>query len=49
MRLFWFLVEDFFEQSIVMKAFLMVGWLAILLMAVPAVLAVVGMLTGGDA
>ena len=49
MRLFWFLVEDFFEQPIVMKLFLMVGWLAILLMGLPALLSLVGMVAGGDA
>ncbi len=32
MRLFWYLIEDFFEQSLIMKAFLAWGWLAIILM-----------------
>ena len=28
----WHLIEDFFEQSIVMKLFIAVGWLAIVIM-----------------
>ena len=28
----WHLIEDFFEQSIVMKLFIAVGWLAIIIM-----------------
>ena len=28
----WYLIEDFFEQSIVGKLFLGVGWLAVLIM-----------------
>ena len=28
----WYLIEDFFEQSLVMKAILGWGWLSILLM-----------------
>ena len=29
----WYLIEDFFEQSIVGKLFVGVGWLAMLIMA----------------
>jgi len=29
----WHLIEDFFEQSLVMKGFLGLGWLAIIVMA----------------
>ena len=32
MKFFWYLIEDFFEQSIVMQGFLALGWLAILIM-----------------
>lgn len=28
----WHLIEDFFEQGIVMKLFITVGWLAIVIM-----------------
>ena len=28
----WHLIEDFFEQSIVMKLFIAVGWLGIVIM-----------------
>jgi len=28
----WYLIEDFFEQSWVMKAFIAWGWLAIIIM-----------------
>jgi hypothetical protein len=28
----WYLIEDFFEQSLVMKAILAWGWLSILIM-----------------
>ncbi len=28
----WYLVEDFFEQGLVMKAFIGVGWLCMLIM-----------------
>ena len=48
MRLFWYLVEDFFEQPILMKLFLLVGWLAILLMGLPAVQTLFGLLLGSD-
>ncbi|MEM7217492.1 MAG: hypothetical protein AAF515_03945 [Pseudomonadota bacterium] len=30
---FWYLIEDFFEQSLVMKGFIGLGWLAVLIMA----------------
>jgi hypothetical protein len=33
MRLFWSLVEDFFEQNLVMKAFIAWGWLSVVIMA----------------
>lgn len=29
----WHLIEDFFEQSLVMKAFIGLGWLCVLIMA----------------
>ncbi len=29
----WHLIEDFMEQNLVMKAFLGLGWLAVLIMA----------------
>jgi hypothetical protein len=32
MQWFWYLVEDFSEQSLVMKAFLAWGWLSIVIM-----------------
>lgn len=28
----WYLIEDFFEQSLIMKAFLGLGWLSIIIM-----------------
>jgi hypothetical protein len=28
----WHLIEDFFEQSLVMKAFIGLGWLSIIIM-----------------
>jgi hypothetical protein len=28
----WYLIEDFFEQSLVMKAVLAWGWLAVIIM-----------------
>ncbi len=28
----WYLIEDFFEQSLIMKAFIGWGWLAIMIM-----------------
>lgn len=28
----WYLIEDFFEQPLVMKAFIGVGWLCVLIM-----------------
>jgi hypothetical protein len=28
----WHLIEDFFDQNIVMKAFLGLGWLSVLIM-----------------
>ncbi len=42
MRLFWYLVEDFFEQSIVMKAFIAWGWLAIIIMVAALVRTAIG-------
>ncbi len=33
----WHLIEDFFEQGIVMKLFIAVGWLAIIIMALSLV------------
>jgi hypothetical protein len=35
----WYLIEDFFEQSLVMKACLGWGWLAIVIMLASLVLA----------
>ena len=35
----WYLIEDFFEQSIVMKACIAWGWLAIVIMVTSVVLA----------
>ena len=32
MQMFWYLVEDFMEQSLVMKAFIGWGWLSVVLM-----------------
>lgn len=29
----WYLVEDFFEQGLIAKLFIGVGWLAVLIMA----------------
>ena len=37
----WYLIEDFFEQSIVGKLFLGVGWLAVLIMVTSFVALVV--------
>jgi len=34
----WYLVEDFLEQSLVMKAILAWGWLAILIMVTSVLL-----------
>lgn len=28
----WYLIEDFFEQGLVVKLFLMLGWLAVAIM-----------------
>lgn len=28
----WYLIEDFFEQSLVMKAFIAWGWLSVVIM-----------------
>ena len=28
----WYLIEDFFEQSLVMKGFIGLGWLSVLIM-----------------
>ncbi len=28
----WYLIEDFFEQGILVKLFLAVGWLAVIIM-----------------
>lgn len=28
----WYLIEDFFEQSLVMKAFIAWGWLSVIIM-----------------
>ena len=35
----WYLIEDFFEQSLVMKAFIAWGWLSILIMVTSIALA----------
>lgn len=32
MQMFWYLFEDFMEQSLVMKAFIGWGWLSVVLM-----------------
>lgn len=32
MRFFWYLLEDFTEQSLVMKAFIAWGWLSVIIM-----------------
>ena len=32
MQLFWYLLEDFSEQSLVMKAFVGWGWLSVIIM-----------------
>jgi hypothetical protein len=37
----WHLIEDFFEQSLVMKGFLGLGWLAILVMATSLIAAII--------
>ena len=29
----WYLIEDFFEQSLIMKLFLMWGWVSVVIMA----------------
>ncbi len=34
----WHLIEDFFEQSLIMKAFIGWGWLSILIMVASIVL-----------
>ena len=37
----WHLIEDFFEQSLVMKGFLGLGWLSILIMVSSAIAALI--------
>ncbi len=37
----WHLIEDFFEQSLVMKGFLGLGWLAILVMVASFIAAMI--------
>ena len=32
MQIFWYLVEDFMEQPLIMKAFIGWGWLSVVLM-----------------
>ncbi|MEE2893742.1 MAG: hypothetical protein VX766_16555 [Pseudomonadota bacterium] len=32
MQMFWYLVEDFVEQPLIMKAFIGWGWLCVVLM-----------------
>ena len=32
MQLFWYLLEDFAEQSLVLKAFIGLGWLSVIIM-----------------
>ena len=29
----WYLIEDFFEQSLIMKLFLLWGWVSVVIMA----------------
>jgi hypothetical protein len=33
----WYLIEDFFEQPLVMKGFIGVGWLCVLIMAMSVI------------
>jgi uncharacterized membrane protein len=33
----WYLIEDFFEQPLVMKAFIGVGWLCVLIMTMSVI------------
>ena len=39
MQRMWYLIEDFFEQSLVMKAIIGWGWLSILIMVTSVVFA----------
>jgi hypothetical protein len=36
-RIMWYLIEDFFEQPLVMKAFIGIGWLCVLIMGASAI------------
>jgi hypothetical protein len=36
----WYLIEDFFEQSWIMKLFLLWGWVSVLIMALSFIVAV---------
>ncbi len=39
----WYLVEDFFEQSIVVKLFILLGWFSALVMVSSLITTVMGM------
>lgn len=43
----WYLIEDFMEQSLVMKAFVGLGWLAVAIMGSSFVYTVLSVIGGG--
>ena len=42
----WYLIEDFFEQSLVMKAILAWGWLSIMIMVASIIASVPAFFAG---
>jgi hypothetical protein len=42
----WYLIEDFFEQNVVMKMFIVWGWLAALIMVSSLVTSAVPLIFG---
>jgi hypothetical protein len=44
----WYLIEDFFEQNLVMKAFIVWGWLALVIMASSFVTSAWTLIFGGS-